>query len=511
MKPKDISYLPESPGCYLFRDASGTVLYVGKAKNLKKRVSSYFNKDHGYSKTSLLVALIADIDVMVTPSELEALLLENNLIKKYYPKYNLDLKDSRRYAYLRLHAGDLPYLEVARDRSEPGEYYGPFVSGAMRRHIMDVITRTFRILTRKASPRLRKIMDPAAYAERVAQAKRILKGDVDGLIAELQAKMEQASGREYYEYALTVRNQIRALEVLKEKQIIEMQSRYDVHIINYKVFGDEVYLLVFSIRKGVLEEKQAFNFAYYEDFFEDFVTQYYETAPIPHEVVVPIETSPALAEYLSKKAERSVSIHVSERGDKKSLLELVAQNVNTTFFAGSESVLALQEVLKLKKVPRNIECYDISHLGGTGTVASMVSFVNGLPNKSGYRKFKIREVGMGPGSATGGDDFAAMREVIRRRYGASLAKKLPKADLLVIDGGAIQLQSALDSLTEVGVSIPAIGLAKRLEEIYISPTEKPLLLDRKNKGLQLLMAMRDEAHRFAVSYQRLLRIKEIKK
>lgn len=498
MKPKDISYLPESPGCYLFRDAAGVVLYVGKAKNIKKRVSSYFNKDHGYSKTSLLVALIADIDVMVTPSELEALLLENNLIKKYYPKYNLDLKDSRRYAYLRLHAGDLPYLEVARDRSEPGEYYGPFVSGAMRRHIMDVITRTFRILTRRASPRLKKIMDPAAYAERVSQAKRILKGDVDGLIAELQGKMEQASGREYYEYALTLRNQIAALEVLREKQIIEMQSRYDVHIINYKVIGEEVYLLVFSIRKGVLEEKQAFNFPVSEDFFEEFIMRYYETQPIPHEIIVPHKTSPALAEYLK------TTIHVPQRGDKKSLLELVAQNVNTTFFAGSESVLALQEILKLKKIPRNIECYDISHLGGTNTVASMVSFVNGLPNKSGYRKFKLLE-------ASGGDDFAAMREVIRRRYSGSLSKKLPKADLLVIDGGAIQLQSALDAMAEVGVSIPAIGLAKRLEEIYISPTEKPLLLDRKHKGLQLLMAMRDEAHRFAVSYQRLLRVKEIMK
>ncbi len=498
MKPKDISYLPTQPGCYLFRDASGVVLYVGKAKNIKKRVTSYFTKTYHEPKTALLITHITDIDVMVTPTELEALLLENNLIKKYYPKYNLDLKDSRRYAYLLLHAGDLPWIEVARDRSEAGDYYGPFVSGLMRRYVMDVITRTFKILTRKASPRLRKIIDPAVYAERVAHAKRILKGDVDGLIAELEQQMAKASGREFYEYALTKRNQIAALQTLKEKQIIEMQGRFDVHIINYKVIGEEVYLLVFSIRKGVLEEKQSYSFPYYEDFFEEFLMRYYDDKPIPHEIIVPHKTSPALAAYLSTK------IHVPVRGDKKNLLDLVAININTTFFAGSESVLALQEILKLKKVPRNIECYDISHLGGTNTVASMVSFANGLPNKSGYRKFKIREV-------SGGDDFAAMREVIRRRYGGTLAHKLPKADLLVIDGGAIQLQAALDSLAEVGVSIPAIGLAKRLEEIYTSPTEKPLLIDHKNKGLQLLQAVRDEAHRFALTYQRLLRLKEIRK
>lgn len=498
IKPKDISYLPSSPGCYLFRDKSGTVLYVGKAKNIKKRVASYFQKRELEPKTALLVSYVSDIDVMVTPSELEALLLENNLIKKYYPKYNLDLKDSRRYAYLLLHAGELPYLEVARDRSETGEYYGPFVSGAMRRTVMDVVTRTFKILTRRPSPRLKKIIKADEYAERVTQARRILKGDVDGLTRELTAKMAQASGRKYYEYALTVRNQIRALTVLKEKQIMEMNARQDVHIINYKHISDTVYLLVFSIRKGVLEEKQSYSFEYYEDFFEDFIMQYYDTAPIPQEVIVPVETSPALAQFLH------TIIHVPERGDKKSLLDLVAQNVNTTFFAGSESVLALQEILKLKKVPKSIECYDISHLGGTNTVASMVSFVNGLPNKSGYRKFKIRE-------ETSGDDFAAMREVIRRRYGGSLAHKLPKADLLVIDGGAIQLQAARDSLAEVGVSIPVIGLAKRLEEIYTAPNEKPLLLDRKNKGLQLLQAMRDEAHRFALTYQRLLRVKEIRR
>jgi excinuclease ABC subunit C len=503
IKPTDIAYLPTSPGCYLFKDASGIVLYVGKAKNIKKRVASYFNKRHLEAKTALLVTYIENIDVMVTQNELEALLLENNLIKKYYPKYNLDLKDSRRYAYLLLHAGPLPYLEVARDRSEPGEYYGPFVSGAMRRVVMDVVSRTFRILTKKPSPRLKKIIDPIEYAERVIHARRILKGDVDGLIADLTARMNQSSTKTNYEYALTLRNQIAALHILKEKQIMEMQSRNDIHIMNFKIVGDEVFLLIFSIRKGVLEEKQSFSFAYYEDFFEDFIMQYYDMTPIPHEVVVPVATSPALASYLATKAQRKVLLHVPQKGDKKDLLELVASNVNTTFFAGSENVRALQEILQMKKPPRNIECFDISHLGGTGTVASMVSFVDGLPNKANYRKFKIREV-------SGGDDFAAMREVIRRRYGGSLTRTLSRPDLIVMDGGSIQLQAALDSLAEIGQNIPVIALAKRFEEIYTDPSKQPLRIDHKNKGLQLLQSLRDEAHRFAVTYQRLLRSKEIK-
>ncbi len=503
MTPADISYLPTSPGCYLFKDSSGAVIYVGKAKNLKKRVTSYFQKREHDPKTTVLISHIANIDVMVTTSELDALLLENNLIKKYYPRYNLDLKDSRRYAYILIHAGEYPWFEVARDRSETGEYYGPFVSGAMRKNVMDVILRTFGVLSRRPSPKLKKIMDKTAYAERVAQGKRILKGEVEELKDELATRMNRAAQDEHFEYALRLRNQIRALESLKEKQLIEMKSKNDIHIINYKIVGDEVYLLLFNIRKGVLEEKQSFSFDYYEDFFEDFIMEYYDDTSVPHEIVVPIDTTPALGKYLSAKASRNVKIYVPEKGDKKDLLELASQNVSTTFFAGSESVIALQEMLQLTKPPRNIECYDISHLGGTNTVASMVSFVNGLPNKAGYRKFKIRSV-------SGGDDFAAMREVILRRYGGSLATKLKKADLLVMDGGVIQLSVARESLAKLGVTIPTIALAKRLEEVYVSPDKLPLRLDRRHKGLQLLMALRDEAHRFAVTYQRLLRVKEIR-
>lgn len=501
VKPLDISYLPTSPGCYLFKNQSGEILYVGKAKNIKKRVSSYFLKHDLEPKTAMLVSQIKDIDIMITPSEVEALLLENNLIKKYYPKYNLNLKDSRKYAYILLHEGTLPWIEVARDRNEKGDYYGPFVSGIIRKLITDVISRTFKILTNKPSPKLKKIIDPASYALRVEQAKRILKGDVNGLIEELKNKMKESSTKTNYEYAITLRNQINALETLKQKQIIEMKSGVDANIINYKIVSDEVYLLIFSIRKGVLEEKQSFNFSYYQDFLSDFLIQYYDHAPIPQEIIIPDRIDAALEDYLAKKADRKVSILVPERGDKKDLLELVATNINSTFFAGSESVIALKEILKLEKIPRTIECFDISHLGGTNTVASMISFENGLPNKKNYRKFKIRE-------ETNADDYLAMKEVIERRYSGSLTYSMKNPDLIVMDGGRIQLNAALYILKKLGLNIPVISLAKKFEEIYVSDKKEPIVIDKKNKGLQLLQAMRDEAHRFALGYQRLLRNKE---
>lgn len=499
MKSSEISYLPESPGCYLFKDKSGQIIYVGKAKNLKKRVSNYFQKKEHDPKTALLVSNIDSLDIMVTTSEVEALLLENNLIKKYYPKYNLDLKDSRRYGYLLLHEDKLPWIEVARTREEKGDYYGPFVSGAIRKLLMDIITRNFRILTKKPSPRMRKIIDPELYKIRVSQAKKILEGKTKELLNELENQMKIHSGKENYEYALTLRNQIEALKTLNEKQLIEINRAVDANIINYSIINNKVYLLIFTIRKGVLEEKQAYSFDYYENFIEDFLVQYYDYAPIPKEVILPVEVDSSLAEYLTKKSSRKVSILLPQKGDMKNLLELVRKNIDTTFFAGSSRVLALQKLIDLKSIPRNIECFDISHLSGTNTVASMVSFSNGLANKSNYRKFKI-EVDQN-------DDYLAMAEVIERRYSGSLSRSMKDPDLIVVDGGLGQLNAALNALKKIKKNIPVISLAKRLEEIYISGKDSPILADRKDEGLQLLQAIRDEAHRFAISYQRLLRSK----
>lgn len=498
MDIKELSFLPTMPGCYLFKDKVGTVLYVGKAKNLRKRVLSYFQKKDHDPKTARLVPLIAAVDHIVTGTEVEALLLENNLIKRYYPKFNLDLKDSRRYAYLLLHTGDVPWIEVVRDRKEPGEYYGPFVSGAIRRLVLEVIRRNFRVFTRKPHPRLKKSLDREAYLKRVDQARAILRGDVDALIATLEQQMKEAAGKTYYEYALTVRNQINALESLKEKQNIEMTRSVDANIIAYKLVGDEIYMVLFTIRKGVLEEKQSFTFSYYEDFFEDFLLQYYDTAPIPQELIVQHPLDDSIIGYLIRKGNRMVIVTVPQRGEKKELLELAMHNITTTFFAGSERMTALQTALNLSKLPRAIECFDISHLTGTNTVASMVRFKDGLPDKDHYRRFKIH-------TASDGDDYRALFEVVTRRYGGSLRKTLKTPDLIVIDGGAGQLQAALQALRSLRLEIPCIALAKKFEEIYLPAQARVLVLDRKNKGLQLLQALRDEAHRFALGYQRHLR------
>ncbi len=506
IKPSEVSSLPSSPGCYLFKDDKGGVLYVGKAKNLKKRVSSYFQKKDHDTKTALLVTKIVNIDFIVTKTEGEALLLENNLIKLHYPKFNLDLKDSRRYAYLRLSEDDLPILEVARIRGEKGEYFGPFTSGAVRRVIMDTITRHFKILYKKPSPALRKLMleNKSDYLARVAKIRKILKGSVDELISELEGEMKKNTDILNYEYALTLRNQIAALRTLKEKQVMEFTKTIDSHAVNFSIVGDEVYLLVFNVRQGIVEEKQEFVFQYYEGFLEEFLLQWYDTAKIPSEILIPseFEGMDLVSDFLSKKAGHNVKIVVPKSGDKKELLDFVEKNITATFFAGNERTTALKEALGLEKAPRVIECFDISHLAGTNTVASMVTFTDGFADKSNYRKFRIR-------APTSSDDLWAMQEVVKRRYGGSLSLKMRKPDLIVIDGGPTQLSVASGVLKELKLNIPVISLAKQFEEIYFPGKQNPLRLDRKNKGLQLLQAARDEAHRFANAYRKVLKRKEV--
>ena len=499
---KEISFLPNSSGCYLFKDENGIVIYVGKAKDLKKRVSNYFQKKDHDIKTQLLVTKIKNIDFVLTKNEVEALLLENNLIKKYYPYFNLDLKDSRRYAYLHFTCDELPILQVARIRNKEGEYFGPFVSGSIRKLVMDTVSRNFRILTAKPSPQLKKLINKEDYSKRVNQIKKVLKGNVDKLILELENTMKENSNKNNFEYALTLRNQIAALKTLKEKQNVEFSKKIDAHIINYEISAGEVHLLLFNIRKGIVEEKQEFVFEEKEDFLEEFLVQFYDSTNIPDEIILPIEVSSAFEEYLTKKANKKVKIIVPKSGEKKELLEFVSKNITATFFAGSERITALKEALKLEKMPHVIECFDISHLHGTNTVASMVSFKDGFAEKSNYRKFKIN-------ANANSDDLMAMQEVVRRRYTRVINDKLRKPDLIVIDGGPTQLGVAVKVLEELKLSIPIISLAKQFEEIYFPNNNTPLRLDKKNKGLLLLQAVRDETHRFGNVYRRVLKRKEV--
>jgi len=521
ISPKDVSYLPNSPGCYMFLDENEVVLYVGKAKDLKKRVSNYFQKkEHDQvkhsdalrvprnprfrldPKTTLLITKIKKIDFILTKTEAEAFLLENNLIKKYYPHFNLDLKDSRRYAYIHVTVDDIPFLEVARKRDKEGEYFGPFVSGSIRKVIMDTVSRNFKVLTQKPSSQLKKIINKEEYKTRVLQVKKILKGNVDELIRELEKSMKENSEKQNFEYALTLRNQIQALETLKEKQRVEFTKSIDAHIINYTISAGEVHLLLFNVRKGIVEDKQEFVFEEKEDFLEEFLIQFYNESNVPEEIILPIEINPVVEEYLSKKANKDVKVIVPKAGDKKELLEFVSKNITATFFAGSERITELGKALELEKVPHVIECFDISHLSGTNTVASMVSFKDGFADKSNYRKFKIK-------AEANNDDLMAMKEAVTRRYSGSLSKTMRKPDLIVLDGGPTQLGVASGVIKELKLNIPVISLAKQFEEIYQVGKDTPIRLDRKHKGLQLLQAIRDEAHRFANAYRKVLKRKDL--
>ncbi len=503
LNPSEINYLPESPGCYLFKDENKKVLYVGKAKNLKKRVKSYFQKTDHPLKTKLLVERIKNIDYIVTKTESEAFFLENNLIKLHYPKFNIDLKDSRRYAYLLLTDEDYPVLEVARIRDKKGEYFGPFTSGRTRKIVMDTITRNFKILSKTPSKKLTKIINKEEYKKRVEKARKILRGQSDKLVEELTSEMQENSKANNFEYSLTLRNQIEALKSMKERQVMEIARVIDANIINYQIVGEEVYLLLFNIRKGVVEDKQEFVFDYYEDFLENFLAQFYQKEIVPKNIILPIKVGDYIEKFLSEKKGEKVSIIVPKNGEKKELLEFVLKNINATFFAGKERMEELKKAINLPKLPKIIECFDISHLSGTNTVASMVTFENGFSKKSLYRKFKIKTI-------TNSDDLTAMKEAITRRYGGTLSKTMNFPDLIVIDGGRTQLSVAIDVLKELKLKIPIISLAKKFEEIHVPYSKVPFRLDKKNKGLGMLMNIRDEAHRFANVYRKTLKSREFK-
>jgi len=499
-----LSSIPQEPGCYLFKNNKGEIIYVGKAKNLRKRVSNYFQKKDHDPKTTILVENIKNIDFVVTKNETEALLLENNLIKKHYPKYNIDLKDSRRYAYLRLTKEEFPRIEVARDNSIPGEYYGPFVSGFVRKAIEEVLNRQFRILNYKPSKRKLSTLDKDKYMMNLDKGRKVLKGEVKELIKTLEKEMQRASENQQFEYALSIRNQIEALNHLNDKQIVQVKRDYDADVIQYKISKDTVFLLVFNLYKGTLENKEQFEFPYSEGFFDEFLIQYYSEKKPPKEIIVPEQVESEMAIFLSKKRGSHVTLVKPEKGIKNELLKLAKKNIEVSFFSEEEKLKDLQKIIGLDKLPIVMECFDISHLSGTDTVASMVQFNFGKPNLNNYRKYNIR-------THTNGDDYAAMQEVVRRRYNKILYNNEEMPDLIIIDGGKGQLNAATEILDQLGVSVPIISIAKKFEEIYLPGKKDHIKVSLKRKGLQLVQHIRDEAHRFAISFNRFKRKKGLLK
>jgi len=508
----DLANLPHAPGCYLFSDNAGTIIYVGKAKDLKKRVTSYFQKTDHDAKTEKLVERITEIDFVVTNTETEALLLENNLIKKHQPKYNIDLKDAKRFAYIEISNEPFPRIGIARKRTKGATYYGPFVSAVERDAVLRTIKRTFtlrscRRLPKRACLRYHMqscsapcigVISPEEYRVQVDRAVTLLKGKGSEVVKQLREEMAACSTAQEYEKALSLRNQIGAIERLSERQSVERPKESDQDVIAYTVADGIVSLMVFSVRKGSLTQKQEYSFEAVEDFFEEFLVQYYADHPPPTELILPHEIDAALIEYLAERRGRSVQITVPKIGEKKNLLDLVYMNIELSFRRGAMKTGDLQAALELPDTPHVIECFDISHLSGTSMVGSMVQFRDGAPEKKNYRRFRIRTV-------EGIDDFASIAEVVKRRYLRLSGESADMPDLIVIDGGRGQLSAALGILNELDVEIPIIALAKREEEVYLPGEMLPLQLDPKGMALRYLQEIRDEAHRFAVAYHRLLR------
>lgn len=508
--------LPDNPGCYLFKDKSRKIIYVGKAKNLKKRVKSYFQKTDLDLKTQMMVQYIDSVDFIITDNEVEAFILENNLIKKNQPKYNIDLRDSKRYAYVKLTAEDFPRLLIVRRRTGKGKFFGPFVSASNRDYILWTLKKTFQLRTCKRMPKkacLRHQIDlceapcignisKEKYNENIKKVELILKGKTNELNKYMKSEMKEASDKLNFEHALEIKNQIIAVEWLLEKQKMERQKIYNEDIINYIVKDERVYLILFIVYKGMLENKTEFEFDYGDNFFEEFIVQYYSENKVPKELIIPMRIDESLIEFLKKKRESSLKITIPKKGEKKHLLDLVMKNIELSFFGDMEKLSDIKIKLNLQELPTVIECFDISHLSGTSTVASMVQFRNAKPDKSNYRRFRIRTV-------SGIDDFTAISEVVRRRYRRLIRDFVEMPKLIIIDGGKGQLNSAIKELKKLNLKIPIISIAKKFEEVYLPGFMFPLKLDKKSKALKLIQEIRDEAHRFAISYSRLLHKKEL--
>jgi len=511
-----ITHLPKKPGCYLFHDKQARILYIGKAKNLRNRVKTYQKPQLLDPKTQQLVKQIHHVDFIVTDTEVEAFILENTLIKKHQPKYNINLKDAKSYSYLRITDEQFPRVIIARRKTGKGKYFGPFVSAADRDYILQFLKKTFHLRTCKKMPKKACLryhihlcdapcighISEEEYNQQIDTVNQILKGNIRKATDQITTEMQQFSEEQHYEHALRKRNQLTALEHLKERQNMQRQKRYNEDIINYRIVEDNVYLMLFNVYKGTLSNKNEFVFSYYDQFLEEFIIQHYSDHPIPKEVIVPESLDESLQEFLSHQKQQKVRITVPQRGEKKQLLRLVRKNIDITFFANTKKIAAVQQRLRLHEKPVVIECFDISHLSGTSTVGSMVQFRNGRPDKSNYRRFRIRTV-------EGIDDFKAISEVVRRRYTRLLKENRSFPNLIIIDGGRGQLNSALSILEDIGVTTPVISIAKRLEELYIPGRIRPLLLKKDDIALQYIQQIRDEAHRFAIKYNRLLRTKKV--
>lgn len=518
---------PHSPGVYIFKNSNGTPIYIGKAKDLKNRLLHYFSKNAN-DRVKQMISSANYIEYIITDNETEALILENSLIKKHYPKYNLDLRESEKYTYILITDEPFPRMLLIRKDgkgkiNKKGTVYGPFVSGSAHVLVASTLRKIFKIRTCKLNQKrpclqyhlgfctgvCAGLVKPEEYAKQVEMLKTALSGGkpLEELISSLKREMASAAKKKDFERAIELRNSIKALSALAERQKMESESEDDADFIAHYVDKDRIHVQMFRQVRGVIKDRKKFELEAIitDEPLDEFLIRFYDTEQIPNKIYVEkkFATKEALEKYLTQKRGKRVSIIVPERGDKKDVLELLQKNIQQDIYGSSEqSILELQRILSLPAVPRVIECFDVSNLQGSTIVGGMVQFINGKPNKSAYRRYKIKTV-------ESQNDFASIEEVVFRRYYRlkNEGKKMP--DFILIDGGAGQLSSALAALKRLELEIPVAAIAKKFDEIYMANSSSPIALPRSSQALKLLQFLRDEAHRFCLAYHRKAREKGI--
>ena len=544
---EQLRLLPTSSGSYQFYDDTNTIIYIGKAKNLKRRVTSYFNKKHTSPKLQIMVPQIKKIEFIITNSEVEALILESHLIKKYKPKYNILLKDDKKFPYFLITKEEYPRILVTRKRNknmEEGKYFGPYTNGKSMYTTLDLLKKLFPLKQCK-QPKFKdrpciyhqigrcmapcqKLISPEDYKKLIKNVELFLSGKQMQLVEELKTLMEKAAKNQEYEKAAKYRDSYFDVQKTIEKQKVVYENtkiNQDIISISYDEFLCSISLI--QIRDGRLTNKKDFEISKKdydsdEEIISQFIKEYYQLSgedDIPSEIItankINEEDKEIFEKWLSTKKGSKVSININITKKNEEILELSKKNSN--YYLQEIKLKSLQELqnnynetgsyiqekLKLTKFPHTVVCFDISHIQGTNTVASMVTFFNGMPKKSEYKKFKIKTIEEGTPN-----DFKSMEEVVKRRFERLLKQNEDLPDLVIIDGGKGQLSSAIKVLKELGIKHQNIvSLAERIEEVFIPNKSTPIIFPTNSQALYFFQRIRDEAHRFAITFHRQLREK----
>ncbi|UCH36903.1 MAG: excinuclease ABC subunit UvrC [Candidatus Bathyarchaeota archaeon] len=506
------SDIPTHPGIYIFQNDKKEILYIGKAKNLRSRVRSYFANSEQSQKTKQLVQHIQNIDWIVVDNEVEALLLENTMIKEHTPKYNIDLKDAKTFAYIALSREPYPRIFSTRKPSSKLETYGPYTDGYSRRELQRLIVKIFKLRICKKMPKRACLnfhiglctapcithVTKEQYLKQVEKARSFLKGEYEEIREILNLQMQKASQDKEYERALELRNQIASIDLLTQHQIVDSYRGYDQDVFAFRRLGERLLIIQLRLRKGVLMGKKDYSLDFNFEIEQEFLKHFYSKKRIPHEILLnkaawkDNEEKTALEEYFSTLKGTQVSLKIPQKGEDLHLIQLAEKNIEVNL-AENSSLVDLQTALNLPTLPRIIECFDVSNLGKEHVVSGMVRYSDGKPDKRNYRRFKIKTV-------KGQDDVASIQEVVLRRYKRLLNEKSQLPDLVVVDGGSNQVNAAKSALKSLDLQIPLIGLAKKHEEIFLPNETHSKKFNKNSRMMLLLRRIRDSAHNFSIKY-----------